>query len=754
MKDPLYGLNDRQKEAVLYFDSPLLIIAGAGSGKTRVITHKIAYILHKGLFPPQNILAVTFTNKAAREMRERVGKLVGVSPNFMQISTFHSLCLKILRREIERIGWKSDFDVVDRDEQKKIVKRLMKDLNISVSKISPDAVLRGIGKIKLKFKSSKAYLKSLPQFLSEIEEYLLVLFPAYEKSIKNLNGLDFDDLLNKTNEIFYKFPDVAKKYSERFRYILVDEFQDTNPPQYELIKFLTTTHKNVCVVGDEDQSIYGFRGAIIENILNFESDFPGTKLIKLEQNYRSTKNILKVAGSVIKNNTLRRGKVLWTDVDGGEKVKLIVGRDSDREVEYVINEIVDLQKKYPDETIGILYRMNFISRRYEGKLRMMGLKYKVYGSMSFFKRKEVKDMVSYLKVVLNPNNDISLLRIINTPPRKIGEKTVEKLRNGAEFYKCSIYEFLRKNVEKEINHLKISTPLLNFFNMIEGFRKLYKQISLKELCKTIFLESCYKEYLERDLYDGAEERIGNVEEFSLMLDEEEGKGKTLPEIIDEISLLTSGDESSENVKILLMTIHTAKGLEFDNVFLVSMEDGVLPHIKSIDLEDENGIEEERRLCYVGMTRAKKRLYLSYANRKYNYESDSYYFARKSRFLEEIPKEYIEEIGDFTFKEKERKFNFDDKVNSIEALEKFFSGNTKKNNVNIFSPEKPNNSSVEYKKEKNIADIMAGDRVMHPKFGKGIVWRIQELPSGKKITVLFEEHGKKILMEKFANLKKV
>ncbi len=365
MKDPLYGLNERQKEAVLYFDSPLLIVAGAGSGKTMVITHKIAYIIYKNLYHPQNILAVTFTNKAAREMKERVEKLLGISVSSMQISTFHSFCLKVLRMEIEKIGWRSDFEVVDRDEQKRIVKDLMKDLNIPTSKLSPDAILKEIGKIKLKFKNSKDYLKSLPGFLSEMDEYISDLFPAYEKTLKKLNGLDFDDLLNKTNELFTKFPEVAKRYSERFKYILVDEFQDTNPPQYELIKFLTTTHKNICVVGDEDQSIYSFRGAIIENILNFESDFPGTKVIKLEQNYRSTKNILDVAGSVIKNNVLRRGKNLWTDFLRGEKVKLIVGRDSDREVEYVVSEIENLHKNNPDETIGILYRMNFISRRYE-----------------------------------------------------------------------------------------------------------------------------------------------------------------------------------------------------------------------------------------------------------------------------------------------------------------------------------------------------------------------------------------------------
>ncbi len=377
--------------------------------------------------------------------------------------------------------------------------------------------------------------------------------------------------------------------------------------------------------------------------------------------------------------------------------------------------------------------------------------------MSFFKRREVKDMVSYLKVILNPESDISLLRIINTPPRKIGAKTIEKLRKGAETCNSSIYEFLKKNINGELNSLKITTPILNFFKMIDGFRNLYGQISLLELGKTVFIESGYKEYLERDLYDGGEERIQNVEELFLMLNEEEKRGKELSEIIDEISLLTSGDESSKDAKILLMTIHTAKGLEFDNVFMVSMEDGVLPHTKSIEVEDGIGIEEERRLCYVGMTRAKKRLYLSYASKKFNYETGVNYPAKRSRFLDEIPESLLEKSGDAGFLEN-RNFTFgDDKIDSYKALENFFYGEGEKVNSGISKRSDKDikgSFNSDLSKDKNTFGLKSGDRVIHPRFGKGVIWKIQELPSGKKITVLFERHGKKILMEKFARLKKI
>ncbi len=748
--NPLDGLNSAQREAVLYFDGPLLIVAGAGSGKTRVITHKIAYMIHEGIFHPREILAVTFTNKAAREMKERVEKLVGVDVGYMQISTFHSFCLKILRREIEHIGRSRDFEIVDVDFQKKIVKELLKEQKISSSKISPDYILKGISRAKLKYKTVKEYLDSLPIHLSEGEEYVSLIYPLYEERLLKLNGLDFDDLLNKTNELFERFPKIRRRYSERFRYILVDEFQDTNPPQYELIKHLTTTHKNICVVGDEDQSIYSFRGAIIENILNFERDFPKTKVIKLEQNYRSTENILGVAQNVIKNNIQRRDKTLWSKLGKGEKVKLIVGNDSDREVKYVIDEIEKLSKKYPDETIGILYRMNFISRRYEEKLRLKGLKFKVYGAMSFFKRKEVKDMVAYLKLCVNPYSDFSLLRIINTPPRKIGEKTVEKLRNAAFKMNVSMFELLEKSIEENLKLININQHLEKFYRMMKGFIELYRQNKLSpyEFGKTVFLESGYRDYLERYFFDSSEEKIGNVEELLQMLAGELEEGKEMEEFLDEISLLSSGDEVEKDAKIFLMTIHTAKGLEFDNVFLVSMEDGVLPHSRSLDFDGGN-LEEERRLCYVAMTRAKRRLYLSYAKRKYNYDTESFIYAKRSRFLDEISDGLIEEVGDVFNREY-----LNENVEGVDAIRKFFYG--ERDEKKSVSEESQLKDVVKFhgQEKRNPHLISSGDRVMHPKFGRGIVWNVKDTPSGKKITVLFEMYGKKILMEKFAKLKKV
>ena len=619
----LEGLNEEQLDAVKTTDGPLLVLAGAGSGKTKVLTTRIAYLIESGV-EPYNILAITFTNKAAKEMKERVFKLVGEVKD-IQISTFHSFGLYIIKRHYNLLGYERNFTILDGDDSLVLVKNIVKEMGLNTDDYNPKAIRNKISGAKNELVYPEEYEKYAG---TDFEEIVCKVYKKYEERLKNNNSVDFDDLLILPIKLFSVYKDILKMYQERFKYILVDEYQDTNRVQYILVNMLAARYKNICVVGDNDQAIYSWRGSDYRNILNFEKDYPDLKSVMLEENYRSTGNILKAANEVIKNNKIRKDKNLWTKHEEGSKIRYHRASDEKDEASYVVKEIKDLlYDGVRREDIAVLYRTNAQSRNIEEAMLRENIPYKVIGSFYFYNRKEIKDLISYLKLIYNKNDDISLVRIINVPKRGIGDKTISNLSDKSfKLNKC-IYDVIETGKEQE------------FKKIIEELKENSKDANLTELVDLILDKTGIRKELETEKTVDAEIRLSNLEEFKSITRtyEENSDSPTLEEFLEEISLVADMNEHKNETNVVtLMTVHAAKGLEFDYVFVIGMEEGLFPHLNSMETED---LEEERRLCYVAITRAKKKLWLINAKSRMIYGKHDNYFP--SRFISEIPDEYLE-----------------------------------------------------------------------------------------------------------------
>ena len=623
----LDSLNKQQLEAVLYNEGPLLVLAGAGSGKTRVLTTKIAYLINELNVDPYNILAITFTNKAANEMKERVKKLLGIDTYNMQISTFHSFGVSILRKHYDKVGFERNFTILDSDDSLTVIKKILKEQNLDPKVYNPKAIRNKISSAKNELIDPDSYSKYVN---NDYDEIVLNVYRSYQNKLLKNNSMDFDDLLILPIKLLRDNPSVLESYQERFKYILVDEYQDTNQAQYILVKMMSAKYKNICVVGDESQSIYSFRGANYKNILNFEKDYKNAKVILLEENYRSTGYILDVANDIIKNNINKKDKKLWTNKGRGNKVKYYQALNEKDEAEYVVKKIKELIINGVNKSeIAVLYRTNAQSRNIEEALLKENIPYKVVGSLFFYKRKEIKDLISYLKLIYNSNDDTSLIRIINTPKRGIGLRTIEKLEETARLNNTSIYESISSGKE------------LEFKKLIEELKESEKNLSLTELIDKVLEKSGLIEELKQEESLEADIRIENLNEFkSITKGFEETYGiVSLQAFLEEISLVSDVEEYNNNTDLVtLMTIHSAKGLEFENVFIIGLEEGLFPHTNSLSLHEE--IEEERRLAYVAITRAKKNLELINAKKRMLYGMES--MNQPSRFINEINEENLEQ----------------------------------------------------------------------------------------------------------------
>lgn len=623
-------LNPEQQEAVKTTEGPLLVLAGAGSGKTKVLTTRVAYLIEELGVDPTSILAITFTNKAAKEMKERILDMLGPIAWNIQISTFHSFGLLILHEHYEKLGYKKNFTILDSDDSLTIIKKIMKDMNLDTKQFNPRAVRNKISSSKNELVSPSDYARIA---MTDFEENVATIYAKYEQKLKLNNSVDFDDLLMLPLELFAKHPDVLATYQERFKYILVDEYQDTNHAQYLLIKMISAKYRNICVVGDNDQSIYSFRGANFRNILNFEKDYKNPKVIMLEENYRSTKNILSAANDVIAHNKERKDKNLWTNNEEGFKLRYYRASDEKDEAFYVRHEIEKLLNEGIElENIAVLYRTNAQSRNMEEALLQANIPYKVVGSFYFYNRKEIKDLIAYLKLIYNHYDDISLLRTINTPKRGIGTKSIQNLTMKANEKGTSLYDAIDTGKE------------LEFKKIIEKISQEQEQLSLTELVDLVLNESGMRAELEAEKTIEADIRLENLEEFkSITKNFEERNGIiSLEEFLMEISLVADVEEHKDNKHVVtLMTIHSAKGLEFDYVFLIGLEEGIFPHNNS--MMELDGLEEERRLCYVAITRAKKALWVMNARRRTIYGMDS--MNPPSRFINEIGEQYIDKQFD-------------------------------------------------------------------------------------------------------------
>ena len=763
--DILAGLNPQQIVALQHGTGPALVLAGAGSGKTRVITHRIAYLIHNHAARPEHILAVTFTNKAADEMRERVRALLGANRTSEPlISTFHSFCVRVLRREICLLGYKRDFSIYDTDDQRRLIKQLMQELKPVEQDMPPREALSRISFAKNHCVSAQDYASRFP---APESDHIARLYEHYDQKLRQANALDFDDLLLKTVELFQNNPQVRDFYSDWYRYILVDEYQDTNRPQYELLRLLTSKHKNIFVVGDEDQSIYAFRGADIQNILRFEHDFPGARVIKLEQNYRSTQNILRIAGAVVDHNTERKGKSLWTENATGDVITCRVSRTAYSEANWVADRIRDITEENPDWRAGVLYRTNFLSRNFEDVFTERGMSYKLVGSVAFFGRMEVKDMLGYLRVIFNPEDDVALLRIINTPARGIGDKTVEILTRRAAETGIPLTEALRQVVADPKLAGRASTSLRLFQDMLDRWTGMRQGASMAELLETIVRETHYREMLEKEeTLQEVESRMANIEELLRAASESEARGETVFEFLDRAALSSELDHLDPNAKITLMTLHSAKGLEFDVVFLVGLEEGLFPHTLSLGSSRE--VEEERRLCYVGITRARRKLCVTWTPNRRTFGSNIGLSSQRSRFLGEMPPDLLditEERSMYTF-EHEPTYRRRKTSDDLEPDYDYDEGVKPK--ISRFSSSEPEDEyprslaelrTFLQKKQAAHAEgspapgkiLKPGVRVRHHQFGDGIVVNRERVGQDIKLTVEFSRVGRKTLIEKYAKL---
>lgn len=620
------NLNNKQKEAVLYNEGPLLILAGAGSGKTKVLTTKIAYLIEEKNVSPYEILAITFTNKAAMEMKERITGLIGSIAKNIQISTFHSFGLKLIRENANELGYEANFSIMDSDDSLTIIKKIMKDMNLDPKVYNPKGIKSKISSCKNEMISPEGYERYA---VSDYEKIVLEIYKKYQKKLKNSNAMDFDDLLNLPIELFRNHPTILEKYQERFKYVLIDEYQDTNEPQYILSKMMSAKYRNICVVGDDSQAIFSWRGANYQKILNFEKDYQNAKVIMLEQNYRSTKKILDAANCVIKNNKQRKDKNLWTENSEGEKIKYYRAYDGKDEAHYVSHMIGKLrQQDVRYEDIAVLYRTNAQSRTIEEELLKDNIPYHIVGGFSFYQRKEIKDLLAYLKLIHNPKDNVSFVRVINTPKRGIGLKSIDNLTQKADLENISLFEAIDSGKEQK------------FKEMIEKLIEIKEEISLTELIEKVLDSSGLKAELESEKTLEADIRLENLEEFkSITMAFEAREGEiSLEDFLFEVSLVSDKDEYDSTIgKVSLMTVHSVKGLEYDYVFIIGMEEGLFPHMNS--LMENSELEEERRLCYVAITRAKKDLYILNARRRVLFGKDQ--INPPSRFIGEIDANLIE-----------------------------------------------------------------------------------------------------------------
>ena len=762
MQNLIEGLNDKQKEAVLATEGPCLVIAGAGSGKTKVLTHKIAYLLSEKNVKPWNILSITFTNKAANEMKQRVEKLVGEASQEMWLGTFHSICVRILRRFIDRIGFDTTFLIFDSTDQRTLVKECIKSMRLDDKLFTDRSVLSEISNGKNDMLEPKEYqVKYNGDFR---KEKIGKVYELYQKKLKENNALDFDDIINYTIKILTENPDVLEYYTEKFKYVLVDEYQDTNKAQFMLVSILASKYGNITVVGDNDQGIYSFRGADITNILNFEKDFPGSKIVKLEQNYRCTGNILKAANAVIKNNENKYDKKLWTENEEGKLPCIYKAEDEYDEASYIVKQInmLKMEEYLKLSDFVILYRMNSQSRAIEDIFRRENIPYKIIGGLKFYERKEIKDIIAYLRLIFNTSDNLSLKRIINEPKRGIGKTSLDNIQDISDKTGKSMYEIIKYAEQYELNRVKENS--IQFVEVIEELRKQVNQIPISELIKLTLNKTGYVKALENENTIEAESRIQNLEEFLTVAIEfeEQMAENTLAEFLESISLTSDIDnmEESEDT-VTLMTLHSAKGLEFPVVFLVGMEEGIFPGYKSI--EEIKELEEERRLFYVGITRAMQYLYLTCAKRRTIFGSTSY--NQMSRFLKEIPKDLLdgyEEIDNednnsfkdsnygweygtnYAGKVKTYKFDNVEKIPEVKEKVGAFQFRTAESFLNSLN-KKASDRQVDITKYKE------GQRIYHKKFGEGTINKIEQEGEDYKLDIQFDKVGHKRLMAKFAEL---
>ena len=764
MSDIYSTLNPQQQEAVYHTEGPLLILAGAGSGKTRVLTHRIAYLIDKKGINPWNILAITFTNKAASEMRERVDKIVGFGSESVWVSTFHSTCVRILRRYIDRLGYDTRFAIYDTEDQKTLMKEVCRKLNIDTKKTKERSLLAQISHAKDELITpDEMELNAGGDF---VKKKVAEVYREYQAALRRNNALDFDDLIVKTVELFQNCGDVLENYQERFRYIMVDEYQDTNTVQFELIRLLAMKYKNLCVVGDDDQSIYKFRGANIYNILNFEKHFEDAKVIKLEQNYRSTQNILDAANSVISNNVGRKDKRLWTDNGAGDRITFEQLESGFEEADYVARSIARLVRKgearYKD--CAVLYRTNAQSRLFEEKFIAANIPYKIVGGVNFYARKEIKDILAYLKTIDNGHDDLAVKRIINVPKRGIGATSINKVTDYAIEKGIDFYTALRY-VDEVPGMARSAGKIKPFVMFIQSLRARAEMDSVSQLIQAIIDETGYVDELKAEGTDEAEQRIENIDELiNKAVDYEQGEeNPTLSGFLEEVALVADIDGLDENSDyVVLMTLHSAKGLEFPNVYLAGMEDGLFPSYMSITSDDATSeIEEERRLAYVGITRAKEHLTITSARmRMVRGETQ---FNKISRFVKEIPRELmsgevyepkrrdddIERNSQSTYRKAKEAF----KKTPTYGTEYATTFNTQRTRTPVYTPVS-NQKSFASANTTGGLSYKVGDRVSHIKFGAGEVMAIVEGGRDYEVTVDFDKAGTKKMFASFAKLKKI
>ena len=719
------NMNENQLKAILKTQGAVMVIAGAGSGKTRVLTNRIAYLIAEKNVLESNILAITFTNKAAKEMKERIYSLVGETSKYIWINTFHSMCVRILRQHIDLLGYNKNFTILDTSEQKTIIKNIVKELNLSEDSYQPNNILKIISNSKnsmisvneMKAQARFGFMKNV----AEIYEY-------YQKYLKKNSVLDFDDLMLKTIVLFEKHPEVLAIYQNKFEYIHVDEYQDTNVIQYKLIKMLSEVHKNICVVGDDDQSIYSWRGACSDNIINFEKDYEDVEVIFLDQNYRSNSTILDAANAVIKNNIDRKDKALWSENKGGDKITVYAATNDKDETDDIAKKVLDLKAQGVDyKDIAILYRANYLSRSMENSCMAFGIPYKLIGSLKFLQRQEIRDLLAYMNVIVNKNDEFSLRRIINVPKRGIGASSMAKIDNYAEQYGLSLFEAL-KNIDMIGVSKKITTNIHLLTQLIEKYSQT-EQYSIEDLIVGIYKDSGYESMLKESADAYAESRIENISELVSSAKQFSSMNDNLIDFISEMSLTSDADDENEDDSVVLSTVHAAKGLEYRVVFIMGLEENLFPSIRDAESsEDErNKMEEERRLAYVAITRAKEKLFMSYANRRMQFGSIKN--NKRSRFLDEVPNKLMHFESGFGATEN------DSGESQLESVTKFISRLSPK----IKIADKP--------KTDVRTNYVVGDIVVHKKFGEGKVLSIEK----DSVKVDFEKVGPKILLIEYANL---
>ena len=716
-------MNDEQKQAVKTTQGPLLIMAGAGSGKTRVLTHRIAYLLDEKDVSPYNVLAITFTNKAAKEMKERISHLVGPEAESIWISTFHSMCVRILRRDIDRIGIERNFTIIDPTDQKSVIKEVLKKENIDSKKYEPRMFIGAISNLKNELKTAEDAEKEANDFYASM---VARVYKGYQEKLLRNHALDFDDLIMYTIQLFNRVPEVLEYYQNKFQYIHVDEYQDTNKAQYTLVQLLANKFQNICVVGDSDQSIYGWRGADIKNILSFEEDYPNAQTIYLERNYRSTKTILTAANEVIRNNSERKPKALWTDNTSGGKIQYYEATTERDEAEYVIRQILKKkQEGYNNQDIAILYRTNAQSRVLEETFLKSNIPYTMVGGTKFYDRKEIKDILSYLRLVSNSNDDISFERIINIPKRGIGPSSVQKIAQYASINNLSYFDALG-----EVDFIGLSKKVTqegaDFYEMMNNFMQQQEFLSITELVEQILDKSGYRKMLENEQTLESQSRLENIDEFlSVPTDYEKNtpvEEQSLMNFLTDLSLVADVDDADLEAGVTLMTMHSAKGLEFKIVFIVGMEESIFPHFRSLQSGEEHEMEEERRIAYVAITRAEEQLHVSHATTRSLFGRSQ--ANMKSRFLKEIPEDLLDGVKPKTsFKSKQTatpKRGFARRVNNNQ------------------------NSNTTW----NV-----GDKVTHKSWGEGMVSAVNDKNGSVELDIIFQKEGPKRLLAQFAPIEK-